>query len=77
MPPAEIIDRVLAESAYAVEIGGPGFAQARENLKKIRGLIRRIQNRGYTTLGPALRLLRRNSPPAVTNPTRLSTRPTR
>jgi ATP-dependent helicase/nuclease subunit A len=51
VPPAEIIDRVLAESAYAVEIAGPGFAQARENLKKIRGLIRRIQNRGYTTLG--------------------------
>ena len=50
VPPAEIIDRVLAESSYAVEIGGPGFAQARENLKKIRGLIRRIQNRGYTTL---------------------------
>ena len=51
VPPAEIIDRVLAESAYAVEIGGAGFAQARENLKKIRGLIRRIQNRGYITLG--------------------------
>jgi ATP-dependent helicase/nuclease subunit A len=51
VPPADIIDRVLAESAYAVEIGGPGFAQARENLKKIRGLIRRIQNRGYATLG--------------------------
>jgi ATP-dependent helicase/nuclease subunit A len=50
LPPAEIVDRVLAESAYAVEIGGPGFAQARENLKKIRGLIRRIQNRGYATL---------------------------
>ncbi len=50
VPPAEIVDRVLAESAYAVEIGGTGFAQARENLKKIRGLIRRIQNRGYATL---------------------------
>ncbi|HYE85225.1 MAG TPA: UvrD-helicase domain-containing protein [Vicinamibacterales bacterium] len=50
VPPAEIVDRVLAESAYAVEIGGPGFRQARENLKKIRGLIRRIQNRGYITL---------------------------
>ena len=49
-PAAELIDRVLAESAYAVEITGPGFAQARENLKKIRGLIRRIQNRGYATL---------------------------
>jgi ATP-dependent helicase/nuclease subunit A len=51
VPPADIVDRVLAESAYAVEIGGLGFAQARENLKKIRGLIRRIQNRGYITLG--------------------------
>ena len=50
-PAAELIDRVLAETAYAVEIAGPGFAQARENLKKIRGLIRRIQNRGYATLG--------------------------
>jgi ATP-dependent helicase/nuclease subunit A len=50
VPPAELVDRVLAESAYAVEIGGPGFRQARENLKKVRGLIRRIQNRGYTTL---------------------------
>lgn len=50
VPPAEIVDRVLAESAYAVEIGGPGFRQARENLKKVRGLIRRIQNRGYATL---------------------------
>jgi ATP-dependent helicase/nuclease subunit A len=49
-PAAELIDRVLAESAYAVEIAGAGFAQARENLKKIRGLIRRIQNRGYATL---------------------------
>jgi ATP-dependent exoDNAse (exonuclease V) beta subunit len=29
---------------------GPGLAQARENLKKIRGLMRRIQNRGYATL---------------------------
>jgi ATP-dependent helicase/nuclease subunit A len=51
LPPGELVDRVLAESAYAVEIAGPGFAQARENLKKIRGLIRRIQNRGYATLG--------------------------
>ncbi len=50
VPPAEMIDRVLSDSAYAAEIGGAGFAQARENLKKIRGLIRRIQNRGYTTL---------------------------
>ncbi len=51
LPPAEVVDLILAESAYAVEIGGTGFAQARENLKKVRGLIRRIQNRGYATLG--------------------------
>ena len=51
LPPAELVDRVLSESAYAVEIAGPGLAQARENLKKVRGLIRRIQNRGYATLG--------------------------
>lgn len=51
LPPAEVVDRVLAESAYAAEIGGDGFLQARENLKKVRGLIRRIQNRGYATLG--------------------------
>ena len=51
LPPAEVVDRVLADAAYAVEIGGAGFAQARENLKKVRGLIRRIQNRGYATLG--------------------------
>lgn len=51
LPPAELVDRVLGECAYAVEIAGAGFAQARENLKKIRGLIRRIQNRGYVTLG--------------------------
>jgi ATP-dependent helicase/nuclease subunit A len=51
LPPAELVDRVLAESAYAIEIEGPGHAQARENLKKVRGLIRRIQNRGYATLG--------------------------
>ena len=51
MPPAELLDRVLAESAYFVEMHGPRLPQARENLKKIRGLIRRIQNRGYATLG--------------------------
>lgn len=51
LPPAELVDRVLAESAYAAELAGPGLAQARENLKKVRGLVRRIQNRGYATLG--------------------------
>jgi ATP-dependent helicase/nuclease subunit A len=50
LPPAELLDRVLAESAYVMELSGAGLAQARENLKKIRGLVRRIQNRGYATL---------------------------
>ena len=50
LPPADLLDRVLDESAYAIEIGGPRRAQARENLKKMRGLVRRTQNRGYATL---------------------------
>jgi ATP-dependent helicase/nuclease subunit A len=51
IPPAELLDLILAESAYFIEMRGPRFPQARENLKKIRALIRRIQNRGYATLG--------------------------
>ena len=51
LPPSELLDRVLAESAYAAEIGGASYRQARENLKKIRALVRRMQNRGYATLG--------------------------
>ena len=51
LPPSELLDRILAESAYAAELAGTTYRQARENLKKIRGLVRRIQNRGYTTLG--------------------------
>jgi ATP-dependent helicase/nuclease subunit A len=50
MPPADLVDLVLAESAYAYELRGPRFLQARENLKKIRSLLRRMQNRGYATL---------------------------
>ena len=42
---------MLHESAYAYEIRGRGRVQARENLKKLRGLVRRLQNRGYATLG--------------------------
>jgi hypothetical protein len=49
MPPAELIDLVLHESAYGST--GARFQQARENLKKFRALLRRIQNRGYATLG--------------------------
>src|SRR6185436_1737421 len=51
LPPAELLDLVLAESAYFVEMCCPRFPQARENLKKIRALVRRMQNRGYATLG--------------------------
>ena len=51
IPPAELFDVVLTESAYAFELRGPRLAQARENLKKMRGLVRRVQNRGYATLG--------------------------
>ena len=50
LPPAELLDRILEESAYAAELRGPRLAQARENLKKIRAIIRRIQNRGYGTI---------------------------
>jgi len=50
LPPAELLDRVLEESAYDYELAGPRAVQARENLKKIRTLVRRIQNRGYATL---------------------------
>ncbi len=51
VPHAMLIDRVLSDSAYAFEIRGPRLAQARENLKKLCGIIRRIQNRGYATVG--------------------------
>jgi ATP-dependent helicase/nuclease subunit A len=51
LPPGDLLDRILHESAYAAEMRGPRFQQARENLKKLRALVRRIQNRGYITLG--------------------------
>ncbi|HEY1309007.1 MAG TPA: UvrD-helicase domain-containing protein [Vicinamibacterales bacterium] len=50
VPPAELLDIVLGESAYVTETRGPRARQARENLKKIRAIIRRLQNRGYLTL---------------------------
>ena len=50
LPPAELLDLILDESAYAIELRGPRQSYARENLKKIRAIIRRIQNRGYATL---------------------------
>jgi len=51
IPPAELVDRILTDTAYAFEIRGARAEQARENIKKMRALIRRIQNRGYLTLG--------------------------
>jgi len=49
--PAELLDQVLSESAYAAVLDPDLYRQARENLKKVRALVRRMQNRGYTTLG--------------------------
>ncbi len=50
VPPAELLDRVYADCAYAFELRGPRLIQARENLKKMRSLVRRAQNRGFATL---------------------------
>ena len=50
VPPAELIEQILPSTAYAYELRGPRLQQAWENLKKMRGLVRRIQNRGYATL---------------------------
>jgi ATP-dependent helicase/nuclease subunit A len=50
VPPAELLDRVYADCAYAFELRGPRLVQARENLKKMRGLVRRVQNRGFATM---------------------------
>jgi ATP-dependent helicase/nuclease subunit A len=50
LPPAELLELVLDETAYVFETRGPRASQARENLKKIRTMIRRVQNRGYTTM---------------------------
>ena len=49
VPSAELVDRILADCAYAFELRGPRLVQARENLKKLRGLVRRVQNRGFAT----------------------------
>jgi ATP-dependent exoDNAse (exonuclease V) beta subunit len=51
VPPADLVDAILRDTAYAFEIRGARYAQARENVKKFRALLRRVQNRGYATLG--------------------------
>jgi ATP-dependent helicase/nuclease subunit A len=48
--PSEILDAILRETAYAFELVGSRRRQARENLKKLRAMVRRAQNRGYATL---------------------------
>jgi ATP-dependent exoDNAse (exonuclease V) beta subunit len=48
--PSDLLDAILRETAYSVELHGPRERQARENLKKLRAMIRRAQNRGYATL---------------------------
>ena len=50
VPPAELFETILAESAYAYELRGPRRRQAWENVKKMRSLVRRLQNRGYATM---------------------------
>jgi ATP-dependent exoDNAse (exonuclease V) beta subunit len=50
VPPADLLEELMPETAYAYELRGPRAAQGWENVKKLRGLIRRIQNRGYATL---------------------------
>ena len=49
--PSELVDLILRESAYLFELGGRRLDQARENVKKVRALIRRVESRGYATLG--------------------------
>jgi len=48
---SEVVSRVLEETDYSQELDGPRRLQARENLKKLRAMIRRVENRGYATLG--------------------------
>ncbi len=49
--PSTLVDTILRDSAYAFELRGRRLGQARENIKKVRALVRRIENRGYATLG--------------------------
>ncbi len=51
VPPSELIDLALRESAYVFEMRGRRLDQARENVKKMRALVRRMESRGYATLG--------------------------
>ena len=74
LPPAEVLELVLDDTAYMFETRGPRARQARENLKKIRTMIRRVQNRGYTTMSRLAEHLERMT--AGMNRMRSSTRAT-
>jgi ATP-dependent helicase/nuclease subunit A len=50
VPPADVLDHALAASGYGDVLAGPRLEQARENVKKLRGLARRVSNRGYATM---------------------------
>jgi ATP-dependent helicase/nuclease subunit A len=50
VPPGELLDVILREAAYVFELRGRRLGQARENLKKVRALVRRVENRGYATI---------------------------
>jgi ATP-dependent helicase/nuclease subunit A len=50
LTPSELLGAVLVETAYGAELTGARYRQARENLKKLRAMVRRFQNRGYATL---------------------------
>jgi len=61
LPPAEVLEQVLDETAFVFETRGPRVRQARENLKKIRAMIRRVQNGGYATMSRLAEYLERLS----------------
>jgi ATP-dependent exoDNAse (exonuclease V) beta subunit len=50
MTVSELLSTVLVDTAYAFETRGSRRRQARENLKKLRAMIRRFESRGYATL---------------------------
>jgi ATP-dependent helicase/nuclease subunit A len=50
LTPSELLRVVLHDTDYGGELAGPRFRQARENLKKLRAMVRRFENRGYATL---------------------------
>jgi ATP-dependent helicase/nuclease subunit A len=50
LPPADVLDHVLADAGYADVLAGVRRDQARENVKKLRALARRVGNRGYATM---------------------------